>query len=745
MKIAIVTNGAFPVPAVRGGAVEALVEMLLKENEIYREADITLFSIYDPLALKAGTAYPSVHFRFIRPAEHWLKLDSGIHKVAYEYLKKQNHLSYKTIFQRLDFLYQVAAGLHENDYDAVVFENQMASLWALLYKDNRKKYKGKYYFHLHNHPEKYARSEKLVSEAAKIICVSSFIGHAFASHIGIPYTDEKFAVLTNVVDEELFDPENVPEEKVQAVRDKLGTGERKVILFLGRLMEGKGVRELLQAYRILDREDTVLVIVGSFNFGNAEHSPYEEELNALIEAIGRDRVIFTGYVDHSEVPAYYLAGDVVCMPSTCEDAAPLAVIEALRMKRPLITTTMGGIPEYADPSCAIMLENDENLPQSLAEAIGRLLDDPGQRAVMSENAGEISKPRTLGSYYHNFLKILEKEQKTVQEPSGIPQVSIIVPVYNAAKYLDECITSVIRQTYPDWKLILVNDGSTDESLAVCQRYAASDSRITVIDQPNAGSFTAVGSGLKEAGTPYVMFLDADDWYEEEMVGKLYGAIVKNDADCVMAGYKKIAEDGTAAIPLPVQDAVYEKEEIEKLILRPFFEEDADIYRRWSAPRWDKIYRTDTLKSVYWDGDPEVTVGEDLEMQLRLLQKCRRAASVSGSFHYCYRVLDASLARGYSERLKEQYQVLWDSVKKLAEENGRPFAAEERFRDTGRLNLLTELSRTSGIPEEEKKEIREKLIAGMHDKKLLYKQLLHKEFPGRETLQKIYRSVRNRKR
>lgn len=309
-RIAIVTNGAFPVPAVRGGAVEALVEMLLKENEIYREADITLFSIYDPLALKAGVSYPSVRFRFIRPSAFWYRLDSLIHRAAWDILKKENHLSYKTIFQRLDYLYQVAADLDRNDYDAVVFENQMASLWALLYKDNQKKYEGKYYFHLHNHPEKYARSEGIVSRCAKIICVSSFIGKAFAARIGIPF-DERFAVLKNVVDEQLFDPASVDPAKVAEVKEKLHTGDRKIVLFLGRLMEGKGVRELLQAYRKMDRDDTVLVIVGSFNFGDASHSPYEEELDCLLEEIGKDRVVFTGYVDHNEVPAYYLAADAV--------------------------------------------------------------------------------------------------------------------------------------------------------------------------------------------------------------------------------------------------------------------------------------------------------------------------------------------------------------------------------------------------------------------------------------------------
>jgi len=405
-KIAIITNGAFPVPAVRGGAVEALVEMILGQNEKYREAEITVFSIYDELALKAGTKYPSIHFEFVRPEKAGVSADRFLHYIAADLLKRNDHLAFKTIFQRLSFLYQTAVKINETHYDRLIFENQMASLWILKYKDNQKKYAGKYYFHLHNHPAKYAGAEELVKESRRIICVSSFIGHAFAKNIGDAY-DGRYAVLTNVVDENLFDPESVTEDQKQSVIDKLQVGNRKVILFLGRLMEGKGVRELLQAYQKIADDSNVLVVVGSFNFNDSTHSPYEDELNRLINEIGREHIIFTGYVNHDEVPAYYQIADVVCMPSTCEDAAPLAVIECLRMQKPLITTTMGGIPEYADSSCAVMLENDEHLVEHIAESLTDLLNNPEKCALMSENAGRVSQSRTLSSYYHNLLEILE--------------------------------------------------------------------------------------------------------------------------------------------------------------------------------------------------------------------------------------------------------------------------------------------------------------------------------------------------
>ena len=92
-------------------------------------------------------------------------------------------------------------------------------------------------------------------------------------------------------------------------------------------------------------------------------------------------------------------------------------------------------------------------------------------------------------------------------------ISIIIPVYNVERYLRQCIESVIAQTFEDWEVILVNDGSKDGSLAICQEYAARDNRIKMIDKPNGGPSSARNRGLDEARGEYVCFIDADDWIE----------------------------------------------------------------------------------------------------------------------------------------------------------------------------------------------------------------------------------------
>ena len=234
------------------------------------------------------------------------------------------------------------------------------------------------------------------------------------------------------------------------------------------------------------------------------------------------------------------------------------------------------------------------------------------------------------------------------------EVSIVLPVYNGEKYLDQCFTSVLAQTFQDWEMIAVDDGSTDCTGEICDSYAQKDSRIRVIHQKNGGLVAATGTGVNDASAEYLMFVDADDWYEPDLVGKMYELIVKYDADCVNGTYKKYLADGSYSEPVPLEEHVYEKDEIESKILCPFFEKDANIYRYWSAPRWDKIYRTEIAREVCRERTARLVYGEDLDFCLRNLAKCQRIVT-SDVRGYCYRVLESSMAHGYTEKMLASYE------------------------------------------------------------------------------------------
>ena len=116
-------------------------------------------------------------------------------------------------------------------------------------------------------------------------------------------------------------------------------------------------------------------------------------------------------------------------------------------------------------------------------------------------------------------------------------VSVIIPIYNCEKYLNECIFSVLEQTYKDFELILVDDGSTDNSLNICYEFAKKDSRIIVIHQENGGVSSARNKGLKNAKGEFITFVDSDDYVENDWLKMLLTAILANNADVSICGIK----------------------------------------------------------------------------------------------------------------------------------------------------------------------------------------------------------------
>lgn len=122
------------------------------------------------------------------------------------------------------------------------------------------------------------------------------------------------------------------------------------------------------------------------------------------------------------------------------------------------------------------------------------------------------------------------------------KLSIIVPVFNAEQYIDRCIKSIYAQTFTDYEIILVNDGSQDNSLALCQKYADSDSRITIIDKENGGAGSARNMGIEIAKGEYLAFPDVDDWFEPNMYEELYVLAKQDNYDIVFSGVNNYSQD-----------------------------------------------------------------------------------------------------------------------------------------------------------------------------------------------------------
>ncbi|CCK83183.1 Protein of unknown function [Lactobacillus equicursoris 66c] len=122
------------------------------------------------------------------------------------------------------------------------------------------------------------------------------------------------------------------------------------------------------------------------------------------------------------------------------------------------------------------------------------------------------------------------------------RISVIVPVYNVQKYLDRCVDSIVKQTYPNLEIILVDDGSKDNSGTMCDGYT--DSRIKVIHKANAGLGMARNSGIEMATGQYIMFVDSDDYIDLDMIEKLYSDLIKAKADTAIGGFKRVFSNHT---------------------------------------------------------------------------------------------------------------------------------------------------------------------------------------------------------
>lgn len=172
-------------------------------------------------------------------------------------------------------------------------------------------------------------------------------------------------------------------------------------------------------------------------------------------------------------------------------------------------------------------------------------------------------------------------------------ISIIIPVYNIEKYLNQCLDSILAQTFEDYEIICVNDGSKDDSLKILQEYALKYSKIKVISQENGGSGSARNNGLSKAQGKYVQFLDGDDYFEPKMLETLYNLAEKHQADMAVCSSKKVDDEGNILelnnpnSPLNLPKLVFDK---------PYRYKDYpdDIFNLTGTIPWNKLYLREML-------------------------------------------------------------------------------------------------------------------------------------------------------
>ncbi|MGF0018731.1 glycosyltransferase family 2 protein [Sporofaciens sp. SGI.106] len=212
------------------------------------------------------------------------------------------------------------------------------------------------------------------------------------------------------------------------------------------------------------------------------------------------------------------------------------------------------------------------------------------------------------------------------------EVSIIVPVYQVEQYIRQCVDSILAQTFTDFELILVDDGSKDQSGKICDEYARMDARVKVIHQNNSGVAVARNNGIAYSNGRYLCFVDADDWIEDTMIAKCVSQIKEYGADVLRHGHiMELWKDGKC-----VNKEIKNAPNFVKVLTHDQIAKKMEkFWPNCSNYVWNYFFKREAIGQIQF---PEIQISEDHVFVLEVLENCRRICFLSeDSYHYCMRM------------------------------------------------------------------------------------------------------------
>ena len=228
--------------------------------------------------------------------------------------------------------------------------------------------------------------------------------------------------------------------------------------------------------------------------------------------------------------------------------------------------------------------------------------------------------------------------------------SIVVPIYNISKYLSRCIDSILTQTYSNFELILVNDGSTDNCLDICEEYALHDNRIQIVNQKNKGLFLTRREGLKKCKGDYILHIDGDDKCDSNLLSSLYSVIKNIGPDCIIYNYSLIDENDCFICQ---NDSIWESStlflgnEMENVIRRFLLTPDINNI-------WNKCARRELCDiEVDYSSFNRINMGEDAINSTSII-KCAKSVYYLNASLYYYRINQNGLTRSPKKQHLHDY-------------------------------------------------------------------------------------------
>lgn len=252
------------------------------------------------------------------------------------------------------------------------------------------------------------------------------------------------------------------------------------------------------------------------------------------------------------------------------------------------------------------------------------------------------------------------------------KVSIIVPVYNAAAYLEQCVDSLVGQTLKEIEIILVNDGSSDNSGKICDTYAKQDARVHVIHQKNQGQTVARNAGLAAATGDYVHFVDSDDWLDLTMEQQMYDKALKHNADIVTCD--TIFHKGKREIPArqAFEAGVYDKPALIKTLYPKMIYNGRFFYFGIYAAMWNKLFRRELVTPHIISIDPAVRIGEDGLTTFATFMEAKKVVVIKETLYHYRDDNNTSLTRSYQREQFDSALLLIKYLREIAKRHKATF-------------------------------------------------------------------------
>jgi glycosyltransferase EpsH len=253
-------------------------------------------------------------------------------------------------------------------------------------------------------------------------------------------------------------------------------------------------------------------------------------------------------------------------------------------------------------------------------------------------------------------------------------ISIVLPIYNVAPYLEQTLNVLLHQTYQDLQILCINDGSTDDSQSICQKYVEKDARVTLINQENQGASGARNTGIIASRGEFLMFLDPDDWIEEDTCEKAIRHQQETQADVVMWGYLKEYESHSEPVRIFQEEKIFEQDSLEWFHCRLIGPSSEDTIRPEHCDSlgtvWGKLYRTElfTKHAISFTDLKYIGSAEDVLANIQLFRYVHKAVYVTDIFYHYRKNTPTSITKKYRYNLNNQWEHLFsligDSIKGL---------------------------------------------------------------------------------